>query len=82
MTGAMGRPRWSHPDLAGASTEVVAAARWELYVHRIWPAAYAADLAGPDEPPKAATLRARRRQGRLELAALRKSLFPPDEESD
>lgn len=79
MLGAMGRPRWTAGDLAGATPEVVAAARWELYVHRVWPAAAADQLAGPDKPLKEAEQQRARREARTALNGLRRLLTLADE---
>ena len=81
MLGAMGRPRWTQAELAAASPEVVAAARWELFAHRIWPAETAAVLAGPDDP-KPDEIKRMRFQSRQELRRLRTLLLPADEEPD
>lgn len=75
----MGRPRWSAGELAMARPEVIAAARWELYVHRIWPAKAAERLAGPDEPPKKEQAYRMRREARTALASLRRQLTLVDE---
>lgn len=79
MAGAMGRPRWSAGELATARPDVVAAARWELYVHRIWPAKAAESLAGPDEPPKKDVAARMRRDARTALNNLRRILTLVDE---
>jgi hypothetical protein len=81
MLGAMGRPRWTQAELATASTEVVAAARWELFAHRMWPAETAAYLAQPDDPTPDQVKRLKF-QGRTELRRLRALLLPADEEPD
>lgn len=83
MTGAGGRPRWSAGELAQASPEVVGAARWELYVDRVWPAEAAESLNGPDKPPSEGERARLRRQGREGLNVLRRQLLlvdEPDEE--
>lgn len=79
MLGGMGRPRWSRAELAAATSEVVEAARWELFVHRLWPAKLAAELAGPDRPLTEGEIGTERRKARGELRALRARIFPADE---
>jgi hypothetical protein len=81
MLGAMGRPRWTQPELASAAPEVVAAARWELFAYRLWPAETAAILASPDDPTPS-QVKHMKLQSRMELARLRALLLPADEEPD
>jgi hypothetical protein len=89
MAGAMGRPRWSRSELAAASPEVVAAARWELFATRLWvmgrssgsAAEQEAVIAQPDEPNKNQLAQARR-AATNELGRLRRLLLPPDEPAE
>lgn len=81
MLGAMGRPRWSQPELAAVPLDVLEAARWQLYADRIWPAETAAALAGPDDP-KPDQVKRMRFQTRQELSRIRALLLPPDGEFD
>lgn len=81
MLGAMGRPRWSRTELAAAAPDVVAAARWELFAFRLWPAETAALLASPDDQTPDQVKRMKF-QSRQELKRLRVLLLPRDEEPD
>ena len=82
MLGAMGRPRWTAGEIAAAPPEVIAAARWELYAHRLWPAAAADSLAGPDKPLKPDDQVRQRVAARRALNTLRRALTLVDEPDD
>lgn len=89
MLGAMGRPRWTRAELVSASFEVLDAARWELYATRLWadgresgsPADTEAVLSGPENPTKS-QLAQQRARAMEELARLRRSLLPADDEDE
>lgn len=82
MLGAMGRPRWSAAELAAATPEVLAAARWELFASRIWPAGLEAELARPDDPKaEKQWVKNERSLARVRVRQLRVDLFPRDEKA-
>lgn len=77
---------WSRERLASSSAEVVAAARWKLYVERLWPAELVATLDAPEPPdePKARKnweIQQRITNRRL-IDGVRLAIFPGDEEPD
>lgn len=77
---------WTRERLASSSSEVVAAARWKLFVASLWPADLVATLNAP-EPPKDQKgrenwERQQRMASRKLIESLHALIFPTDEEPD